>query len=269
LNSRVAFGANAIHEFSHAFGFLSDEYIDGRDRANDRRNPDKPSVFTLSNLTFSDRDDSVAWAHLAPTGRFRRTGGRKPPPVAGWLWVGGVVHTGAWHSEYRCLMNGTHDNYAFTQVAAEDPTANADGSYTDENGASLRDLDRFCAWRQEIVTIRLQEKTDQLTDPGDPSDPTEQGRASFTRWESECRENYYAALFVGQQIRDVETSYAAMAPGLHGEPLWQSDLYRVPHASSTQETGPVHVLEDGETYLLLGYTAIPWAQRPAAGQTAS
>src|SRR6185312_4107767 len=32
LNGRVAFGANAVHEFSHAFGFLSDEYVDGRER---------------------------------------------------------------------------------------------------------------------------------------------------------------------------------------------------------------------------------------------
>ena len=89
LNGRVAFGANSTHEFSHALGFLSDEYIDGANLTNDRVNPDKPSVFTLSNLSCSDRDDSVPWLHLAPTGRFRRTaGGIEPPPVVGWLWVG-------------------------------------------------------------------------------------------------------------------------------------------------------------------------------------
>jgi hypothetical protein len=48
----------------------------------------------------------------------------------------------------------------FTQVAAEDPTANADGTYTDETGADLRDRERFCLWCQEIVTLRILEKTD-------------------------------------------------------------------------------------------------------------
>ena len=257
LNARVAFGANVIHEFSHAFGFLSDEYIDGRDRANTRDNASEPSVLTASNLSFSDRDDSVPWLHLAPTGRFPRTaGGSEPSPVAGWLWVGGAVHTGAWHSEYRCLMNGTHDNFAFTQVESEDPTA-TDGYYTDENGADLRDVDRFCAWCQEITTIRILEKTDQFLEPGDPADPTEQGKTWFARWVNELRDSYYTVLAVGQQITDTETHYAAMTPGRHGEPLWQSDLYRVPRASTSQGPSSMRMLDDGETYLVLGYTAIP------------
>ena len=81
--------------------------------------------------------------------------------------------------------------------------------------------------------------------------------AWFTRWEGERRENYLAALSVEQQIRAAETTYAAMVPGGQGEPLWKSDLYSVPLASNAQESGLVHVLDDGETYLLLGYIAIP------------
>ena len=179
--------------------------------------------------------------------------------MAGWLWVGGAVHTGAWHSEYHCLMNGSHDNYAFTQVGSEDPTANVDGSYTDENHLeNLRDSARFCAWCQEIVTIRIQEKTDQLTEPDDPPDPTEQGRVWLTRWESERRENYFVALSVDQQISDAETCYAAMAPGRLGEPLWQSDLYGVPLAGERAGVRPgARVRDDGESFLLLGYAGNP------------
>ena len=99
LNGRVAFGANSTHEFSHALGFLSDEYIDGRNSTNDRVNPDRPSVFTLSNLSYSDRDDSVPWLHLAPTGRFRRAaGGIESPPVVGWLWLFADWTVRAWCS---------------------------------------------------------------------------------------------------------------------------------------------------------------------------
>jgi hypothetical protein len=255
---RVAFGANSIHEFSHAFGLLSDEYIDGRGTNSTRSNPATPSVFTLSNLSYTNRDDSVPWLHLAPTGRFRRTAsGTEPSPLAGWLWVGGVKHTGVWHAEYRCLMNGRHDNFAFTQVTSNDPTANADGTYTDENGAMLRDTDRFCLWCQEVVVLRILEKTDQLVEPGDPSDPTEQGRAWYVRWVDQLREKYYELVDVDQQVLDAEARYAALNPGRNGEPLWQSDLYIVPRASSTQASRPVPGLADDELYLVLGYAAIP------------
>ena len=256
--TRVAFGEYAVHEFSHAVGLLSDEYIKDRGTRSTRVNPATPSVFTLSNLSYADRDDSVPWLHLAPTGRFRRTAsGSHPSPLVGWLWVGGVKHTGVWHSEYRCLMNGLHNNFAFTQVASDDPTANAHGAYTEGNGADLRDRDRFCSWCQEVVVIRILEKTDQLTEPGDPSDPTKQGQTWYARWVNELREKYYTLLAVDQQILDAEAHYAALNPGRNGEPLWQSDLYIVPKASSNQPSGSVPMLADDELYLLLGYAAIP------------
>jgi hypothetical protein len=248
---RLAFGADSIHEFSHAFALLSDEYINGRGRANTRVNPTVKSVFTVSNLTFSPREDEVPWLHLSPCGRFGRTAsGAEASPVVGWLWVGGVRHTGVWHSEYRCLMNGRHDNFAFTQNTAADPTANADGTYTDENGARLRDSDRFCSWCQELVTIKILEKTDQLLEPGDPADPTEQGVTWHARWVEKLRANYYALFHVEEQIRDAEASYAAMNPGRFGESLWRSDLYRVP-SSSPRDTAAVPQLADDEMYLLL------------------
>ena len=256
-NGRVAFGAFSIHEFSHAFGFLLDEYINGRDGTNARRNPEQPSVLTLSNVTYSDRDDAVPWLHLAPTGRFPRTASLDDPsPTVGWLWAGGVVLDGAWHAEYRCLMNGTHDNYAFTRVDAEDPTANPDGSYTDEHGANLRDRERFCAWCQEIVVIRILEKTDLLRDDADPADPTEQGQVWYDRWVADLREGYFTTFAVADQLRAAESRFATMAPGAHGEPLWRSDLYDVPHASAEQRSRDVRELDDGETHLL-AYAAAP------------
>lgn len=252
---RVAFGAHTIHEFSHALALLSDEYIDGRDKSNTRVNPAVPSVFTLSNLSFSDRDEAVPWLHLSPCGRFGRTAsGGEPSPLVGWLWIGGVVRHGVWHSEYRCLMNGRHDNFAFTQMAALDATANPDGSYTDESGARLRDRDRFCSWCQELVTIKTLEKTDQLLEAGDPDDPTEQGKTWHARWVGTLRSNYYRLFDVEQQVTDAEARFAAMNPGRNGEALWRSDLYGVPRASA-RPAAAVPPLSDDEMYLV--YAATP------------
>jgi hypothetical protein len=230
---RVAFGANEIHEFSHAFGLLSDEYINGRETENAGRvNPPRKSVFSLSNLSYSERVDQLPWLHLSPGGKEPRSaGGQDPSPLVGWLWAGGSVHRGVWHSEYRCLMNGSHDNFAFTQDAAEDPTANADGTYTDETGEPLRDGDRFCLWCQELVTLRILERTDQLLETGDPADVTEQGELWHTRWVQALRTNYWTLFDVPRQIADAEARYAALTPGAAGEPLWRSDLYSVPAAA--------------------------------------
>ena len=255
---RCAFGKNTIHEFSHAFGYLSDEYINGRDTKNGGRdkpkrlNPTVPSVFTCSNLSYSDLDTSVPWLHLAPTGRFRRSAGgtihRRWPAGCGSV---ATFAEGVWHSEYCCLMNGNHDNFAFTQETANDPTATGKGTYVDENGADLRDGSRFCAWCQEIVALRILERTDQFVQPSDPADFTLLGQVWFGRWQG-LRENYYDLLGVEQQIIDAEAAFAAMTPGASREPLWQSDLYRVPAAAFASPAGPVTALTDEETYLLTG-----------------
>jgi hypothetical protein len=265
---RVAFGATEVHEFSHSFGFLSDEYIKGRDSESDRVNPATASVFTLSNLTYSRPKlgtpdvyetptvDETPWIHLSPGGwRSRMAGGPNPSPLVGWLWIGGGVHHGAWHSDYRCLMNGTHDNFKFTQVAAQDPTIQLDGTYKGEN---LRDNERFCLWCQELVTLRILEKTDQLLEDGDPSDVTTQGIVWYGRWVDRLRANYYELFDVARQIADSEARYASLFPGRNGEPLWQSDLYSVPTAAAVDgATSPVAPLADDELFLLTGLAALP------------
>jgi IgA Peptidase M64 len=248
---RVGFGANEIHEFGHAFGLLADEYINGRGTVSTRVNPATPSVFSLSNLTYSSRLDGVPWVHLSPGGwQIRSASGEEPSPLAGWLWVGGSVHNGVWHSEYRCLMNGSHDNFEFTQIAADDPTANTDGTYTDENGAGLRDSDRFCLWCQEIVAIRILERTDQLLQAGDPGDTTAQGVVWYDRWIGELRADYQRLFDVAQQIDDNEARYAGLNPGAGGEPLWRSDLYSVPTAIPPGPASAVPPLADEELLLL-------------------
>ena len=239
IHMGVAVGATELHEFGHAFGQLADEYIDTRGLAYDDRKPPSPtSVFSLSNLWFSNVTPEVPWVHLSPGGWQRRAAsGQDPSPVVGWMWVGGTRQYGVWHAEYTCLMNGSHENFAFTQVADNDPTTiDADGNV---QGKGLRDLPnrpyRFCLWCQEIVALRILEKTDQLLEPGDSSDITTQGTLWWDRWVERLRANYRTLMDVDQQILDAEAAYAATFPGKNGEPLWQSDLYAVPTAPHRQQ----------------------------------
>ncbi len=254
-NVKVAFGAFEIHEFSHALGMLHDEYIHHRTETVTYRDPVVPSVFSLSNVRFSDRLDQIPWLHLSPWGLERRSsGGQAPSPLVGWLWIGGGIglleqgsdEIGAWHSEYMCLMNGSHDNYEFTQEDS-DPTNLADGSI---QGADLRDRTRLCLWCQELVTMRLLEKSDQLLEPGDPADITAQGEAWYARWVQELRANYLELYDVPGQISTLEAYYATLAPGPAGEPLWQSDLYSVPKAAPAATRPPTAPLTDDELLLL-------------------
>ena len=138
----AAVGAEELHEFGHAFGLLADEYIKDGYRGLAYDNPDwmppsPTSVFSLSNLWYSNLTPEVPWIHLSPGGWVRRSAsGQDPSPLVGWMWVGGMRQHGAWHAEYSCLMNGSDDNYAFTQVAANDPTMDSSGNIS---GAGLRD----------------------------------------------------------------------------------------------------------------------------------
>lgn len=249
---RMAAGANAIHEFSHAFGLLSDEYIDGRNSQSTRANPSRKSVLNLSNLTFADTYSQVPWFHLSPWGHDRRqAGGSRPSPVLGWLWVGGGKHLGVWHSEYRCLMNGGHDNFQYTQVASRDPTAQPDGSYVEETGAGLRDRGRFCLWCQELVTLRILERTGQLDEAGDPADFVAKGERWYDRWTGALRANYWALFDVSRQIADQEAVYAGMTPGPAGERLETSDLYLAYREDAPTRAGPSS-FDDGVWLALLG-----------------
>ena len=249
---RVAFGRNRLHEFSHAFAMLSDEYINDRGDTSERSEPQIESVLTLSNVSHTEVFGEVPWSHLAPWDvvPHRQAAGSQPSPVVGWLWQGGRGHErGVWHAEYRCLMNGTHDNFAFTHVADHDPTANPDGTYTDENGARLRDDSRFCAWCREIVTVRVLERTGRLGRDDDPSDVVEQGQVWWRRWVEEIRASYQTFFAVSATVNAQEAIYAAMTPGSGREPLWLSDLFHVPLAAEAPTTGPSDLADD-ELFIL-------------------
>ena len=178
-------------------------------------------------LSTNPVDPPVAGRLAAPDGRRQN-----PSPLVGWLWIGGGVHHGVWHSEYRCLMNGGHDNFPFTQNASQDPTDRQPTAPTaDETSAGLRDNDRLCLWCQELVTLRILEKTDQLLKAA-TRDVTAQGIVWYTGGSTGSDANYYALFDVARQIADNEARYAASFPGPSGEPLWQSDLYSVPTAAA-------------------------------------
>ncbi|MCU0300145.1 MAG: M64 family metallopeptidase [Candidatus Nanopelagicales bacterium] len=246
----AAGGSSALHEFSHAFGLLTDEYIKDRGKRSNRVNPTRPSVFTLTNVSYSDRYAEVPWLHLSPWGRdARQSGGDEPSPVVGWLWVGGSSQLGVWHSEYRCLMNGGGDNFAFTQDEGSDPTAGPDGVYEeDDDGAWLREH-RFCLWCQEVVTLRVLERTGQLDSAADPTDFLGKGEYWYSRWTSELRDHYWRLFDVSRQIRDSEARYAAMHPGASGERLDASDLYT---AFRADDPGPAtEPPDDDENWALL------------------
>ena len=199
----VAFGADPLHEFGHAFAYLEDEYISKRGTDATRSDPAVRSLFTLSNLTFSHHLDDAVWRHISPWGRIaRQAAGDEPVPLIGWLWRGGEQDEKVWHAEYMCLMNGQHKNYRFTTVVADDPT-------TASKGAALRKPE-YCLWCQEIVAARILEKTGRLAADDDPDDVNDRGIHWYGRWRDRWRDLYWDHFGVTDDIVDREAAYAAV-----------------------------------------------------------
>jgi hypothetical protein len=247
----VAFGELSLHEFGHAFAYLEDEYISRRGDEADRHNPSTPSVFNLSNLSFDTRLAHVPWVHVSPWGRTpRQAAGPDRSPVVGWLWRGGEDDEKVWHSEYQCLMNGTHENYAYTPVASSDPTASPPTSCSRfvEGGVTLRwrDPPTYCLWCQEIVVIRILEKTGRLATPNDDPSINERGEAWYRDWVAEGRSRYWETFAVADQIREHESWYAdpSLRPG---------DLCQLQRADGTYlrlEASPLYQVFDAEPVAL-------------------
>lgn len=174
LTVAVGFAAHPHHEFGHAYGGLRDEYIRAAGLRAERRAPERLSLFTVSNIAYTRERRRLPWAHLSPGGEVNPD----PQSVIGVLWVGGVAEEGAWHSEARCLMNGTHDNWTPDRT---------------RRGAMLRDPDRFCFWCEEILVARTLHRTGRLGDSAD-------GEELWRRWE-ELRPHYHRAFDVPARIR--------------------------------------------------------------------
>ena len=243
----VAFGEYSLHEFGHAFAYLEDEYISGRGDEANRSNPSTPSVFNLSNLSFDTHLNQVPWLHLSPWGDTpRQAAGPAPSPIVGWLWRGGEADEKVWHSEYQCLMNGTHENYAYTPDAASDPTAAPPTSCARfvDGGVTLRwrDPPTYCLWCQEIVVIRILEKTGRLATPNDDPSINERGEAWYQDWVADGRSGYWETFDVADQIRERESWYAdpSLRPG---------DLCQLLRADGTYlrlESSPLYQVFDAE-----------------------
>ncbi|MED5811318.1 hypothetical protein VST63_03010 [Mycolicibacterium sp. 050232] len=211
----VGFGENSLHEFGHAFAYLEDEYIQERGVPPEGRdaNPAIPSVYNISNLSFEKHVDRVPWLHVSPWGlTHRQAAGNEPSPIVGWLWRGGEQEFGVWHSEYQCLMNGKHQNYAYTPNG-DDPTFGEPPSDCDRvfvGGADLRwrHPPTYCLWCQEIVVIRTLEKTGVLATPHDDPSIDVRGRDWYRTWVAEGRGNYWEFFDVAARIGQHEVWYA-------------------------------------------------------------
>jgi len=265
----VAFGAHSLHELGHALAYLEDEYISDRGSRASRHNPGSPSIFTLANLSFGDRLKDALWLHISPWGIApRQAAGSEPSPLVGWLWRGGEQDKGVWHAEYQCLMNGKHPNYAYTTDRDLDPTANPPASCnrfdTEERGVDLRwrNPPRYCLWCQEIVVVRILEKTGQLAMAGDPSDVNARGRTWYARWAADGRGRYWTFFDVPLQIQEREALYASPgtepgsfcqiqnADGSYRD-LARSDLYRPFDADSREATALGPPGDDVELLMLI------------------
>jgi hypothetical protein len=187
----VAFGENAQHEFGHAFADLFDEYIHSRSMDAHFYNPATPSVFLLWNVSFNNERCDLLWPHLAPGGKYNS---EVRSPI-GRLYLGGYCASNVWHSEYVCLMNGTHSNYLC-------------GISSDATPVALRSS-QLCFWCQEIVTVRILEKTGQFARAGDPSDINERGATWYQLWEDSLRDRYYQYFDVATRIAATNANYAA------------------------------------------------------------
>ena len=169
----VAFGADSHHEFGHAFGGLRDEYIGTAGSRAKGKPPERRSLFSVSNLSYTKESKSLPWSHLVPGSALNPD----RASVIGVLWPGGGAEHGVWHSEPRCFMNGRHDNWDLAKT---------------RRGAALREP-RFCFWCEEILVAKTLYLTGQLGDSDD-------GERLWQRWE-QLRPNYHQAFNVPARIQ--------------------------------------------------------------------
>ena len=177
----VAFGADSHHEFGHAYSGLRDEYINQPGKTA-QHPPQQPlSLFTVSNLGYTRSAEQLPWSHLSP-------GSPVNPDRAsliGLLWIGGGPEEGVWHSEARCLMNGTHENWDLQKT---------------RRGVGLRDRQRFCFWCEEIVVARTWHRTGQLG-------TSDNGETLWQEW-IKIRPQYQKMFQVPERIQRQNTANA-------------------------------------------------------------
>lgn len=205
---QAAFGAYEQHEFGHGFGYLDDEYINDRNAVNvfyRNPSPDLRSVFNLTNINFlptspmyndpDDRcDDMLLWPHLAPGGEYNP----RLRSLIGNMFTGmDIYEIGVGHSEYKCLLNGGHENY-FCDLEGDNK--------------NLRDRLNMCFWCEEIVAVRILERTHQLERAGDSADINSRGRQWYRLWDDSLRDAYYNYFNIDSLIAVKDSCYNLSCP---------------------------------------------------------
>lgn len=145
----AAFAMGHAHEFTHAFSAVRDEYLE-----NDNSAPQNTS--DLSNVVGSNSCGELPWAHLLE-------GGGINPGTSDLVGAFGVPSIG-YHSEFLCLMNGTHDN----------------ASYYGGNG-TLRTDTRMCNFCRELAAYFIYARSSIL--PINTS--------GFDEWKASYRDAYF------------------------------------------------------------------------------
>ena len=154
----VAIAHNRPHELSHAFARLVDEYLDDAIPGLGVDNDLAVTSAWVSNVVATPTCATLPWAHLLHGAAHNHD----VDQLVGAFGVGTI----GFHSELKCLMNGTHDNALYY---------GGDGR--------LRVYDRFCNFCAELVAFRLFERVGLLPDPATSwHDWTERYRAPhYTR----------------------------------------------------------------------------------------
>lgn len=154
LSAAIAHGRT--HEFTHALARAGDEYLGelttGRGRPNDSTNVSS----NIYNVVDDNDCDTVPWRHLLA--------GSEITPSADELVGAFGTPTRGYHSEFKCLMNGTSDNGVFF------------------GGANNLRVSRFCNFCRELAAFRIQEHTGVLPDAS----------TSWATWVENYRTPFYA-----------------------------------------------------------------------------
>ena len=150
----VSLGQDQSHEFMHAFGLLADEYYEADYGPLTSSTVIQKSAY-ITNVVYTDSCSRLPWKHLLKGGEFN-------PGVDS--LVGAFGTNGRFHSEFKCLMNGTHDNAALFG-----------------GNGMLRVYDRLCNYCSEITAFRTYERTGILDNP----------ETSWDIWINSYRKQYY------------------------------------------------------------------------------
>jgi hypothetical protein len=153
LSIPASFGIGHSHEFTHGFSGVRDEYMETNNMPR--------GASETSNVVASNKCSDLPWAHL-----LEGNGINKTPNLVGAF---GRPDRG-YHSELKCLMNGTHDNGQYWC------TADVTGAYP---SLTLR-VPRMCNYCRELTAYRVFERTGVLSGP-----------SSFDTWKSTYRSRFY------------------------------------------------------------------------------